>query len=78
MMRTVEPTVPPSVYYELTTLGRTLLEPVKALTSWAQTNYPQISLAQQKFDQNNALLSLKVEENNKSLDSLASGIPPRR
>ncbi|MEH2321702.1 winged helix-turn-helix transcriptional regulator [Nostoc sp.] len=63
MTRTVEPTVPPSVYYELTTLGRTLLEPVKALASWAHTNYPQIILAQQKFNENIALLSLQVEEN---------------
>ncbi|MEH2059422.1 MAG: helix-turn-helix domain-containing protein [Nostoc sp.] len=66
MTRTVSPTLPPSVYYELTTLGRTLLEPVKALASWAQTNYPEISLAQQKFAQNNALLSFKIDENKKS------------
>ncbi|MEH2326929.1 MAG: helix-turn-helix domain-containing protein [Nostoc sp.] len=63
MTRTVEPTVPPSVYYQLTTLGLTLLEPVKALASWTQTNYPQIILAQQKFNENIALLSLQVEEN---------------
>jgi DNA-binding HxlR family transcriptional regulator len=50
MTRTVEPTVPPSVYYELTALGYTLLEPVTAIAGWAQKNYPQILAAQQKFD----------------------------
>jgi DNA-binding HxlR family transcriptional regulator len=33
--RTVEPTIPPRVDYELTVLGRTLLEPVSALEQWA-------------------------------------------
>jgi DNA-binding HxlR family transcriptional regulator len=33
--RTVHPTVPPSVEYDLTPLGRSLLEPVSALADWA-------------------------------------------
>src|SRR5690606_28005578 len=33
--RTVHPTIPPRVDYELTELGRDLLVPVKALTAWA-------------------------------------------
>lgn len=33
--REVHPTVPPSVEYSLTPLGRTLLEPVSALADWA-------------------------------------------
>src|SRR4051812_20654229 len=36
--RTVFPTVPPSVEYGLTPLGRTLLEPVQSLVAWAQAN----------------------------------------
>jgi DNA-binding HxlR family transcriptional regulator len=32
--RTVHPTVPPSVEYDLTPLGRSLLEPVSALAEW--------------------------------------------
>jgi DNA-binding HxlR family transcriptional regulator len=52
LTRTVEPTVPPSVHYELTALGRTLLDPVKALAAWAQNYHPQIVQAQQKFDRN--------------------------
>lgn len=50
--RTVTPTKPPSVEYALTELGNTLLEPVKALVIWTQSNYPQISKAQQRFDKN--------------------------
>ena len=34
--RTVEPTIPPKVEYELTDLGRTLLVPVHALAQWAR------------------------------------------
>ncbi|GAA0543440.1 winged helix-turn-helix transcriptional regulator [Actinomadura livida] len=33
--RDVHPTVPPSVEYSLTPLGRTLLEPLSALADWA-------------------------------------------
>lgn len=51
--RRVEPTVPPSVYYALTDLGRTLLEPVTAVTSWAQQNYAAICEAREIFDRNN-------------------------
>lgn len=51
--RQVEPTVPPSVYYDLTPLGRTLLEPVQALAAWAVGNFPAISQAQQDFDRRN-------------------------
>ncbi len=48
--RTVFPTVPPRVDYELTNLGRSLLEPVKALGSWALDNRPRIQDARARFD----------------------------
>ena len=38
--RTVFPTVPPRVDYELTKLGRSLLEPVNGLGLWARQNQP--------------------------------------
>lgn len=47
--RRVEPTVPPSVYYSLTPLGKTLLVPVKNLAGWAQDNFPKIQKAQDDF-----------------------------
>jgi len=48
--RTVFPTVPPRVDYELTELGRTLLEPVRALASWATEHRQAIQDARNRFD----------------------------
>ena len=48
--RTVHPTVPPSVEYALTRLGRTLIEPVMALVSWAEKNRARIQEARDAFD----------------------------
>ncbi len=48
--RTVFPTNPPRVDYELTGLGRSLLEPVSELGSWARKNRPAIAQARARFD----------------------------
>lgn len=48
--RTVHPTVPPSVEYALTPLGRTLIAPVMALVGWAEKNRARIRQAREKFD----------------------------
>ncbi|GEL64294.1 transcriptional regulator [Kozakia baliensis] len=48
--RTVYPTVPPRVDYELTPLGHSLREPVEALGSWALANTHRIEEAQRTFD----------------------------
>jgi DNA-binding HxlR family transcriptional regulator len=48
--RTVEPTIPPRVDYELTPLGRTLLEPIIALGEWAGANRVAIQTARDRFD----------------------------
>jgi DNA-binding HxlR family transcriptional regulator len=48
--RTVFPTVPPRVDYELTGLGRSLLDPVNALSLWARKNRPCIEEARRRFD----------------------------
>lgn len=48
--RTVFPTVPPSVEYSLTPLGRTLLEPVCGLASWAAKHREEIQSARARFD----------------------------
>ena len=48
--RTVFPTIPPRVDYELTALGRSLLEPVSALGAWALKNIVRIETARAKFD----------------------------
>jgi DNA-binding HxlR family transcriptional regulator len=48
--RTVFPTIPPRVVYELTKLGRSLLEPVNAIGLWARQNRPAIQDARRRFD----------------------------
>jgi DNA-binding HxlR family transcriptional regulator len=52
--RTVFPTIPPRVDYELTALGQSLTGPVMALGGWAQDNLPQIEAARARFDLNTA------------------------
>jgi DNA-binding HxlR family transcriptional regulator len=48
--RTVHPSVPPRVDYELTTLGRDLLQPVTAMADWATQNADAIDRARARFD----------------------------
>ena len=48
--RTVTPSIPPRVDYELTELGRSLLPPVKGLATWANENAGRIVKAREKFD----------------------------
>jgi DNA-binding HxlR family transcriptional regulator len=50
--RTVFPTIPPRVDYELTPLGRDLLDPVSALGAWAIRNQTKIARARERFDGN--------------------------
>ena len=49
--RHVTPTIPPRVDYELTELGNSLREPVKALGDWAIEHIACIRAAQQRFDE---------------------------
>jgi len=48
--RTVFPTIPPRVDYELTVLGRSLWTPVEALGAWARAHQGEIADARQAFD----------------------------
>ncbi|MFI1378904.1 winged helix-turn-helix transcriptional regulator [Embleya sp. NPDC020886] len=43
--RTVTPTIPPRVDYELTELGRSLGEPIRALREWTETHINEIERA---------------------------------
>ncbi|MEH2514325.1 DNA-binding HxlR family transcriptional regulator [Nitrobacteraceae bacterium AZCC 1564] len=52
--RTVFPTIPPRVDYELTELGRSLRNPVQNLGHWAFENLPEIKNAREKFDSKDA------------------------
>jgi DNA-binding HxlR family transcriptional regulator len=51
--RTVFPTIPPRVDYELTDLGRGLSKPVEALGKWAFDHRTEIEAARAKFDGKN-------------------------
>ncbi|TIT27088.1 MAG: helix-turn-helix transcriptional regulator, partial [Mesorhizobium sp.] len=50
VIRTVFPTIPPRVDYELTELGHELLVPVSALGAWARRNTARVRAAREKFD----------------------------
>jgi DNA-binding HxlR family transcriptional regulator len=52
--RTLYPTIPPRVDYELTRLGRTLLGPVQTLAAWAVKHRVEIQEARARQDLNNA------------------------
>jgi DNA-binding HxlR family transcriptional regulator len=46
----VHRTVPPSVEYDLTPLGRTFLGPLSALADWAALHGPDITAAREHHD----------------------------
>jgi DNA-binding HxlR family transcriptional regulator len=50
LTRHVYAEVPPRVEYELTPLGRALMDPVMGLVSWLQSNWPVIRSARDRFD----------------------------
>jgi len=52
--RTVHPVVPPRVDYELTALGRSLLDAVQPLVSWSREHRPTIAHARADFDRHAA------------------------
>lgn len=47
--RTVYPTIPPRVDYELTELGRKLIVPLKVLFDWATEHRPAMLVARERF-----------------------------
>ena len=48
--RTVTPSIPPRVDYELTALGHSLAEPVQALGAWTFANLDALDAAQARYD----------------------------
>ena len=48
--RTVTPSIPPRVDYELTPLGQSLRRPIDALGEWAFANRDEIEVARARFD----------------------------
>ncbi len=52
--RTVLPTAPPRVDYELTKLGGTLWQAVEPLSSWARAHVGEILTSRERFDRKDA------------------------
>jgi DNA-binding HxlR family transcriptional regulator len=50
LTRTVYPTIPPRVEYQLTNLGRSLLIPITGLANWAGENRQTIQHAREEYD----------------------------
>jgi DNA-binding HxlR family transcriptional regulator len=53
--REVFPEVPPRVEYELTSLGKSLLEPMELLVDWIGGNWNSITEARVAFDKRGAI-----------------------
>lgn len=52
--RTVYPTIPPRVEYNLTKLGRSLLQPITRLAKWAGNNREKMQRARNRYDSQNS------------------------
>lgn len=50
LTRTVYPTIPPKVEYELTELGSSLIAPLRALASWGAQSRPAIEESRARYD----------------------------
>ena len=50
VIRTVYPTVPPKVEYALSPIGRSLVSTLGTLSSWAETHFPEVLSARERFD----------------------------
>jgi DNA-binding HxlR family transcriptional regulator len=70
--RLVHHSIPPKVEYSLTDLGRSLLEPVKALGVWAITNQKEIHAAQRRFDE------VRADERSEDPEGAGEASPRRK
>lgn len=50
VLRQVFPEIPPRVEYELTSQGKSLLMPVRAMITWVEANWPAIEKARATYD----------------------------
>ena len=71
--RTVFPTIPPRVDYELTELGCELLKPVTALGEWARKNTGRVNAARARFDARSA--NRRQRTGSSSVSGTGFGLP---
>jgi DNA-binding HxlR family transcriptional regulator len=74
--RTIYPTIPPKVEYQLTDLGRELAAPVRALGEWAMQNRARVLAARDRFDQAAELRTAAVAPS-QVLDMRSTAIMPK-
>ena len=60
VLRTIYPEVPPRVEYELTPLGRTLIEPIAAIRNWAESHIGTVAAAQTQYDADHTMPTLET------------------
>lgn len=71
--RTVYPTIPPKVQYELTELGSTLLDTIQSLVNWTISHLDDIAQAREAYDARQAA----VEEENSASVAKGPGVATR-
>lgn len=54
LTRTVTPSVPARVDYELTDLGVSILEPITVMKVWAEQHMPEVTTARETYDSRQA------------------------
>ncbi len=54
LKRYLYPEVPPRVEYELTSLGKSILTPMKELVVWIEKNWSEIQVARKDYDERKA------------------------
>src|ERR1700691_4787887 len=52
--RTIHPVIPPRVEYDLTPMGRTLLDTIGQLVTWTDSHLPEIEAARTAYDARHA------------------------
>lgn len=50
VLRTMYPTIPPRVDYELTPLGHTLMQPVMALIDWSHAHQDEVDASRRAYE----------------------------
>ncbi|GAA3777547.1 helix-turn-helix domain-containing protein [Plantactinospora mayteni] len=76
--RTVHPTVPPRVDYELTPLGATLHDTIRALVTWTETHQNEIAAARAAYDVRTADEQRQAEQETERREQIARSVSAGR
>ena len=76
--RTVTPNIPPRVDYELTPMGHTLSEPLRAVGVWALSNREYVETSRAKFDAVRGHEKVADVQEKKRKPALIANPPARR